>query len=133
MLRQVCMHPALQAKGGKLEKVLIGRDVVFPTPLAPWAAFTFCAELDNALKKHTSLCGPLCKTPATRAWCAGVLGVLGSVSRVYWVCWVCWCAGCAGVLGVYVCVCVTKEVATVSDTIHIVVDILYVFVHARQA
>ena len=105
MLRQVCMHPALQAKGGKLEKVLIGRDVVFPTPLAPWAAFTFCAELDNALKKHTSLCGPLCKTPATRAWCAGVLGVLGSVSRVYWVCWVCWCAGCAGVLGVLVCWC----------------------------
>ena len=27
------MHPALQAKGGKLEKVLIGRDVVSPTPL----------------------------------------------------------------------------------------------------
>ena len=92
MLRQVCMHPALQAKGGKLEKVLIGRDVVFPTPLAPWAAFTFYAELDNALKKHTSLCGPLCKTPATRAWCAGVLGVLGSVSRVlplgtFWLHW----------------------------------------------
>ena len=105
MLRQVCMHPALQAKGGKLEKVLIGRDVIFPTPRAPWAAFTFCAELDNVLKKHTSLCGPLCKTPATRAWCAGVLGVLGSVSRVYWVCWVCWCAGCAGVLGVLVCWC----------------------------
>ena len=95
MLRQVCMHPALQAKGGKLEKVLIGRDVVFPTPLAPWAAFTFCAELDNALKKHTSLCGPLCKTPATRAWCAGVLGVL--------VCWVCWFAGVLGVLACLVC------------------------------
>ena len=38
MLRQVGRHPAPQARRGKLEKILIGRDIVFPTPLAPWKA-----------------------------------------------------------------------------------------------
>ena len=88
-----------------MEKVLIEGDVVFPTPLAAWAAFTFCAELDKTLKKHTFLCGLLCKTSAIKAWCAGVLGVLGSVARVYKVCWVCWCAGCAAVQVCRVCRC----------------------------
>ena len=95
MLSQVCMHPALQAKGGgKLEKVLIGRDVVSPTPLAPWAAFTFCAELDNALKNTHFAVRPFMQDPSHEGlvcWCAGCARVLGVL-----VCWVCWCAGCAG-------------------------------------